>query len=78
MLLVEQNARQSLAIADRGYLLENARIVGEGSAAQLKREPAVERAYLGGALPDGGARAGSGVPLQLAASPSNGPDGGDR
>ena len=31
VLLVEQNARRSLAIADRGYLIENGRIVGEGS-----------------------------------------------
>ena len=50
VLLVEQNARQSLAIADRGYLMENGRIVGEGSAADLKSEPAVAQAYLGGAL----------------------------
>jgi branched-chain amino acid transport system ATP-binding protein len=50
VLLVEQNARQSLAIADRGYLMENGRIVGEGSAADLKSEAAVAQAYLGGAL----------------------------
>jgi vanillin dehydrogenase len=50
ILLVEQNARQSLAIADRGYLMENGRIVGEGSAADLKSEPSVAQAYLGGAL----------------------------
>jgi acyl-CoA reductase-like NAD-dependent aldehyde dehydrogenase/ABC-type branched-subunit amino acid transport system ATPase component len=49
VLLVEQNARQALAIASRGYLLENGRIVGEGSAAQLRDDPAVRRAYLGGA-----------------------------
>jgi ABC-type branched-subunit amino acid transport system ATPase component len=54
ILLVEQNARQSLAIADRGYLIENGRIVGEGSAAHLKSEPAVQQAYLGGALANGG------------------------
>src|SRR4029077_5418904 len=54
ILLVEQNARQSLAIADRGYLMENGRIVGEGSAAHLKSEPAVQQAYLGGALANGG------------------------
>ena len=35
VLLVEQNARQSLAIADRGYLIENGRIVGAGRAAEL-------------------------------------------
>jgi len=49
ILLVEQNARQGLAIADRGYLLENGRIVGEGAAASLAQDPAVQKAYLGGA-----------------------------
>ena len=48
ILLVEQNARQSLRIADRGLLLETGRIVGRGSAAALQRDPAVQRAYLGG------------------------------
>lgn len=48
ILLVEQNARQSLAIADRGYLLENARIVFEDSADRLMHDPAVQKAYLGG------------------------------
>jgi len=47
ILLVEQNARRSLALADRGYLMENGRIVGEGSAASLRNDPAVQRAYLG-------------------------------
>jgi branched-chain amino acid transport system ATP-binding protein len=47
ILLVEQNAKQSLAIADRGYLLENAHIVGEGTAAGLRSDPAVQKAYLG-------------------------------
>jgi len=48
ILLVEQNARQSLAIADRGYLLENGSIVGQGSAEGLAHDPAVQAAYLGG------------------------------
>jgi branched-chain amino acid transport system ATP-binding protein len=47
LLLVEQNARQSLKIADRGYLIESGRIVGSGSGAALKEDPAVQRAYLG-------------------------------
>ncbi|WP_136656772.1 ABC transporter ATP-binding protein [Nitratireductor sp. XY-223] len=47
ILLVEQNAKQSLAIADRGYLLENAHIVHEDTAANLSRDPAVQKAYLG-------------------------------
>ena len=48
LLLVEQNARESLAIADRGYLIENGRITGHGSAAALMSDDAVRRAYLGG------------------------------
>ncbi len=47
VLLVEQNAKRSLAVADRGYLLENGRIVGQGTAASLQNDPAVQRAYLG-------------------------------
>ncbi|MBV6488230.1 MAG: aldehyde dehydrogenase family protein [Pseudorhodoplanes sp.] len=50
VLLVEQNAKQSLKIADRGYLIESGRIVGEGSAAVLRNDPAVQRAYLGGEI----------------------------
>jgi len=47
ILLVEQNARQGLNIADRGYLIETGRVVGQGSAASLRDDPAVQRAYLG-------------------------------
>ena len=47
VLLVEQNAKLSLEIADYGYLLENGRIVGEGPAERLKESPEVLRAYLG-------------------------------
>jgi branched-chain amino acid transport system ATP-binding protein len=47
ILLVEQNAKQGLNIADRGYLIETGRIVGQGAAAALKDDPAVQRAYLG-------------------------------
>lgn len=47
ILLVEQNAKQSLAIVDRGYLQENAHIVHEDSAAVLISDPAVQTAYLG-------------------------------
>lgn len=47
VLLVEQNASKSLAIADRGYLLGNGRVLGEGSAQDLARDPAVQAAYLG-------------------------------
>ena len=48
VLLVEQNAKKSLAIADRGYLLENGSLVGQGPAEQLRNDPAVQQAYLGG------------------------------
>lgn len=47
VLLVEQNARRSLAIADRGYVMANGRVVGEGQAVALRTDPAVQRAYLG-------------------------------
>ena len=47
VLLVEQNAKQSLAIADRGYLLENTRITHEDNATRLATDPAVQKAYLG-------------------------------
>lgn len=48
VLMVEQNARESLAIADRGYLIENGRITGTDSAARLMSDDVVRRAYLGG------------------------------
>lgn len=47
VLMVEQNAKQSLAIADRGYLIENAHVVHEDSAENLIKDPAVQAAYLG-------------------------------
>lgn len=47
VLMVEQNAKQSLAIADRGYLIENAHVVHEDTAENLMRDPAVQAAYLG-------------------------------
>ena len=47
VLLVEQNARMALQLADRGYILEQGRVVGEGSGAQLLADPGVQRAYLG-------------------------------
>ena len=48
VLLVEQNARQALAIADRAYVIEVGRIVLEGTAAALAEDERVQRAYLGG------------------------------
>jgi branched-chain amino acid transport system ATP-binding protein len=47
VLLVEQNARMALQLADRGYILEQGRVVGEGTGAELLADPGVQRAYLG-------------------------------
>jgi len=49
ILLVEQNARQAMAIADRCYLLETGQVALSGTAADLKSNIAVEQFYLGGA-----------------------------
>ncbi|MPZ57764.1 MAG: ATP-binding cassette domain-containing protein [Rhizobiales bacterium] len=48
IFLVEQNAKQSLAIADRGYLLDNGHIVGSDTAEALSKDEKVQTAYLGG------------------------------
>lgn len=48
ILLVEQNARQALALAERAYVLESGAIVRDGPAAELARDPRVQQAYLGG------------------------------
>jgi branched-chain amino acid transport system ATP-binding protein len=47
ILLVEQNARQALQVADRGYVMERGRIVLSGSGEALLNMPEVQRAYLG-------------------------------
>ena len=47
ILMVEQNARMALSIADRGYVLETGRIILSGPAAQLLHDRQVTRAYLG-------------------------------
>jgi branched-chain amino acid transport system ATP-binding protein len=47
ILLVEQNARLALGIADHGYIMENGRIVLDGPAAELGRNPDVQQFYLG-------------------------------
>jgi branched-chain amino acid transport system ATP-binding protein len=47
ILLVEQNARQALALADEAYVLERGEIVQSGKAADLRRDPAILSAYLG-------------------------------
>ncbi|GLZ87213.1 high-affinity branched-chain amino acid transport ATP-binding protein [Metapseudomonas resinovorans] len=48
VFLVEQNANQALKLADRGYVLENGRIVMQGSGDDLLNDPKVRDAYLGG------------------------------
>lgn len=47
ILLVEQNVRQALAIADRGYVIESGRIILEGRADDLLKHPLLLSAYLG-------------------------------
>jgi branched-chain amino acid transport system ATP-binding protein len=47
ILLVEQNARAALKVADRGYVLETGRIILDGTASDLREDPEVQRAYLG-------------------------------
>ncbi|WP_020683521.1 ABC transporter ATP-binding protein [Marinobacterium rhizophilum] len=48
IFLVEQNANQALKIADRGYVLENGRVVLSGSGTALLDDENVRKAYLGG------------------------------
>jgi branched-chain amino acid transport system ATP-binding protein len=48
IFLVEQNVRQALKIAEQAYVLENGRVVLQGSGRELLDEPRVQQAYLGG------------------------------
>ena len=48
IFLVEQNANQALKLADRGYVLENGRVVLQDTGEALLANPAVRQAYLGG------------------------------
>ena len=47
VLLVEQNAKKALSIADRGYVLETGKIVKTGKAADLLNDDSIKKAYLG-------------------------------
>jgi branched-chain amino acid transport system ATP-binding protein len=47
VLIVEQNARSALAVADRGVVLNLGRVVAEGESAQLRADDKLRRAYLG-------------------------------
>lgn len=49
VLLVEQNAKMALEIAQRAYVLETGKVVMQGSASELANKPEVRKAYLGGA-----------------------------
>ena len=48
ILLVEQNARMALSVANRGYVLETGKIVATGTGDELLHDEAVKKAYLGG------------------------------
>ncbi|HEY8531019.1 MAG TPA: ABC transporter ATP-binding protein, partial [Limnochorda sp.] len=48
VLLVEQNARLALRVAQRGYVLETGRLALGGDARELRENPQVQEAYLGG------------------------------
>jgi branched-chain amino acid transport system ATP-binding protein len=48
ILLVEQNAHMALSVANRGYVLETGLIQLEGTAQELRENPQVREAYLGG------------------------------
>ncbi len=47
ILLLEQNVRNALAMCNRGYVLENGRIVQEGKSKDLLHDPRIQKAYLG-------------------------------
>ena len=47
ILLAEQNVRQGLKVIDRGYIIENGRVVMEGSIDALSQDDNIRRAYLG-------------------------------
>lgn len=48
IMIVEQNARATLKLANRAYLIEAGRIIGSGAASDLRSNPAVIQAFLGG------------------------------
>ena len=57
ILLVEQNARLALSLADRGYVMEIGRLVLEGPSSSLIDDPRLSQAYLGGATDYAAAKA---------------------
>ena len=67
LLLVEQNARQSLAMADRAHVIENGRMLVSGSGADLLADPELGRRYLGRADGSNAGRLDTGRAGRLAA-----------
>jgi branched-chain amino acid transport system ATP-binding protein len=60
VLLVEQNARVALSLADRAYVLGTGRIVTSGTASELAADQQIQRSYLGGIEPAGTAAPAAG------------------
>ena len=50
VMMVEQNARAALQIAERGYILETGRIIMEDASSALENNPVVQKAFLGGGI----------------------------
>ena len=68
VLLVEQNARAALRLADRGYVLENGRVALAGPARELMADPTVQGIYLGQTVEETGgtsAEGGSGTRVRV-------------
>ena len=47
LFLVEQNVKQTMKVADYCYVIENGRVVQQGTGAALEQDPKVRQAYLG-------------------------------
>jgi branched-chain amino acid transport system ATP-binding protein len=47
MLLVEQNANLALDLADHAYLIETGRLIVSGTSAEIRKDEAIRRSYLG-------------------------------
>ena len=66
VLMVEQNVRKALAMADRGYVMERGRLVASGPAFLLARSSVVRHAYLGKSVSAGAGRSSSTTPKEPA------------
>jgi branched-chain amino acid transport system ATP-binding protein len=65
ILLVEQNARAALQVADYGYVLETGELAAEGPAATLAANPSIAASYLGrGAVPVESGGVGANAPAE--------------